>query len=59
MICVDSFVWIDYFIGQRTWQTNLLDILLSDVPIIIGDLILAEILLDFDQIITMNQQNPS
>jgi hypothetical protein len=41
MILVDSSVWIDYFNGQRTWQTNLLDNLLSDVPVIIGDLILA------------------
>jgi predicted nucleic acid-binding protein len=47
MILVDSSVWIDYFNGQRTWQTNLLDSLLSDVPVIIGDLILAEILLGF------------
>jgi len=47
MILVDSSVWIDYFNGYRTWQTNLLDNLLSDVPIIIGDLILAEILRGF------------
>jgi len=47
MILVDSSVWIDYFNGQRSWQTNLLDNLLSDVPIIIGDLILAEILQGF------------
>ena len=47
MILVDSSVWIDYFNGHRTWQTNLLDNLLSDVPIIIGDLILAEILQGF------------
>jgi predicted nucleic acid-binding protein len=47
MILVDSSVWIDYFNGYKTWQTNLLDNLLSDVPIIIGDLILAEILQGF------------
>ena len=47
MILVDSSVWIDFFNGHRTWQTNLLDNLLSDVPIIIGDLILAEILQGF------------
>jgi len=47
MILVDASVWIDYFNGRRTWQTNLLDNLLSDVPIIIGDLILAEILQGF------------
>ena len=47
MILVDSSVWIDYFNGQQTWQTNLLDKLLSNVPVIIGDLILAEILQGF------------
>ena len=47
MILVDSSVWIDYFNGLKTWQTNLLDSLLSDVPIIVGDLILAEILQGF------------
>jgi predicted nucleic acid-binding protein len=47
MILVDSSVWIDYFNGLKTWQTNLLDNLLSDVPIIVGDLILAEILQGF------------
>jgi len=47
MILVDSTVWIDYFNGRKTWQTNLLDNLLSDIPIIIGDLILAEILQGF------------
>jgi hypothetical protein len=25
MIRVDTSVWIDYFNGQRTWQTNLYD----------------------------------
>ncbi len=47
MILVDSSVWIDYFNGQNTWQTNMLDNLLSDVPIIMGDLILTEILQGF------------
>jgi predicted nucleic acid-binding protein len=47
MILVDSSVWIDYFNGHRTWQTNMLDNLLSDVPVIIGDLILAKILQGF------------
>ena len=47
MILVDTSVWIDYFNGQRSWQTNLLDNLLSDVPVLIGDLILAEILQGF------------
>ena len=47
MILVDSSVWIDYFNGRRTWQTDLLENLLSNVPIIIGDLILTEILQGF------------
>jgi hypothetical protein len=47
MILVDTSVWINYFNGQRTWQTNLLDNLLSDVPVIMGDLILVEILQGF------------
>ncbi|MCK5853279.1 PIN domain nuclease [bacterium] len=47
MILVDSSVWIDYFNGQATWQTNMLDNLLSKVPIIMGDLILIEILQGF------------
>jgi predicted nucleic acid-binding protein len=47
MILVDSSVWIDYFNGQTTWQTNMLDSLLSNVPILMGDLILTEILQGF------------
>jgi len=47
MILVDSSVWIDYFKGKSTWQTNLLDNLLSSTPIIMGDLILTEILRGF------------
>jgi len=47
MILVDSSVWIDYFNGKQTWQTNVLDELLSNVPIITGDLILVEVLQGF------------
>ena len=47
MILVDSSVWINYFNGITTWQTNLLDNYLSNVPVVIGDLILAEILQGF------------
>ena len=47
MILVDSSVWIDYFNGRATWQTNMLDNLLSNVPIIMADLILTEILQGF------------
>lgn len=47
MIVVDSSVWIDYFNGTITPQTDRLDILLSSDIIIIGDLILAEVLQGF------------
>ena len=47
MILVDTSVWIDYFNGISTWQTNSLDNYLSKVPVIIGDLILTEILQGF------------
>ena len=47
MILVDSSVWINYFNGIPTWQTDLLDNYLSNVPVVIGDLILAEVLQGF------------
>ena len=47
MILVDSSVWIKYFNGISTWQTDLLDHYLSNTPVIIGDLILAEVLQGF------------
>ncbi|MBA3028366.1 MAG: PIN domain nuclease [Desulfobacteraceae bacterium] len=47
MILVDSSVWINYFNGISTWQTDLLDHYLSNTPIIIGDLILTEVLQGF------------
>ncbi len=47
MILVDSSVWINYFNGVSTWQTDLLDGYLSTTPVIIGDLILAEVLQGF------------
>lgn len=47
MILVDTSVWIDYFNGQKTLQTDLLEDFLTDVPIIMGDLILTEILQGF------------
>ncbi len=48
MILVDSSVWIDYFNGNHTWQTGLLDNYLSNIPIVMGDLILAEVLQGFN-----------
>lgn len=47
MILVDSSVWVNYFNSIDTWQTELLDQLLKEVPILIGDLILAEVLQGF------------
>ena len=47
MIVVDSSVWIDYFNGVETRETALLDGILGLEPIIIGDLILAEVLQGF------------
>jgi predicted nucleic acid-binding protein len=44
---VDSSVWIDYFNGVSTWQTDLLDDYLSNVPVLLGDLILVEVLQGF------------
>ena len=49
MILVDSSVWIDYFKGTITAQTELLDRLLGQQPLAIGDLILTEVLQDFDK----------
>ena len=47
MILVDSSVWIDYFRGTMTAQTEILDALLGQQPLAIGDLILAEVLQGF------------
>ncbi len=47
MILVDSSVWIDYFRGTVTPQTDRLDSLLGNEPVAIGDLILAEVLQGF------------
>ena len=47
MILVDSSVWIDYFRGDLTPQSDRLDQLLSSELLLIGDLILAEVLQGF------------
>ncbi|MBV5333674.1 PIN domain nuclease [bacterium] len=47
MILVDSSVWVDYFRGSQTPQTEKLDGLLSSEPIAVGDLILTEVLQGF------------
>jgi len=46
MIVVDSSVWIDYFNGRTTAATGALE-RLADRPIVIGDLIMAEVLQGF------------
>ena len=47
MIVVDSSIWIDYFNGTVSKETNWLDESLGIEPIIIGDIILAEVLQGF------------
>jgi len=47
MMVVDSSVWIDYFNGKITKQTNLLHSLLGNELIVVGDLILTEVLQSF------------
>ena len=47
MILVDSSVWINYFNGINSWQTELLDQLLKEVPILMVDLIFTEVLQGF------------
>lgn len=47
MILVDSSVWIDYFRGVVTPQTDRLDLLLGSEHLAIGDIILTEVLQGF------------
>ena len=49
MILVDSSVWIGYFNGEKTSQTDWLDSSLGNTPIIMGDLILTEVLQGFQR----------
>ena len=55
MILVDSSVWIDYFKGTITAQTEKLDSLLGHEPLAIGDLILTEVLQCFADETDFNQ----
>ena len=48
MILVDTSVWIDYFKGTANRPTDLLDKLLGQEPLAIGDLILTEVLQGVD-----------
>lgn len=47
MIVVDTSVWIDYFNGIDSRQTALLDKLLGERPLVLGDLILTELMQGF------------
>jgi predicted nucleic acid-binding protein len=47
MIVVDSSVWINYFNGKKTPQTDWLDSALGNTPLIVGDFVLAEVLQGF------------
>ena len=47
MILVDSSVWIDYFNGEKTPQTDWLYSSLGNTPLIMGDFVLTEVLQGF------------
>jgi predicted nucleic acid-binding protein len=47
LILVDSSVWVSYFNGQESRETERLDALLGREPVAIGDLILTEVLQGF------------
>jgi predicted nucleic acid-binding protein len=47
VIIVDSSVWVDYFNGNATPETDRLHVLLGDELVGIGDLILTEVLQGF------------
>ncbi len=49
MIIVDTSVWIDYFKGKLSEETDSLDTMLGNQEILLGDLILTEILQGFQE----------
>ena len=49
MILVDTSVWVDYFNGTVNKQAEILDQLLSERTVLLGDIILTEILQGFDR----------
>ncbi len=55
LILVDSSVWIDYFNGTITPETDKLDSLLGEELLAIGDLILTEVLQGFGSERDFNQ----
>ncbi len=55
MILVDSSVWIDYFRGTATPESEALDKFLGIEPVAIGDLILVEVVQGFRSDADFNQ----
>lgn len=55
MILVDSSVWIDYFRGVETPQSDALDRLLGIEPLATGDIVLTEVLQGFTSERDFNQ----
>lgn len=55
MIVVDSSVWVDFFRGVTTPQTERLDALLGNELLAVGDLILVEVLQGFTNEKDFNQ----
>jgi predicted nucleic acid-binding protein len=55
VILVDSSVWIDYFRGIQSSQTDRLHALLGNEPIATGDLVLTEVLQGFGSAHDFNQ----
>jgi len=47
VILVDSSVWIDYFRGTSSPESERLDALLGQEPLLMGDIILTEVLQGF------------
>ena len=47
MVVVDTSVWIDFFHGRSTPESEWLDAALGRLPLITGDLIVAEVLQGF------------
>jgi len=47
LIFVDSSIWIDFFNGRRSIETDKLDSLLGIEPVGLGDLVLIEVLQGF------------
>jgi len=49
LIFVDSSVWVDFFNGTVSAETNFLDSILGKEPVGLGDLVLIEVLQGFRQ----------